>query len=79
MLSGVLRSERSVLVNTEIMRTFVRLRRMLADNVELSRKLATLEREYDEQITVVFDAIRALMKPEEKPKRRIGFVPEKAR
>jgi hypothetical protein len=78
MLSGVLRSDRAVLVNVEIMRTFVRLRRMLADNAELSRKLAALERKYDEQFKVVFDAIRALMKAEEKPKRKIGFSTERS-
>ena len=77
MLSGVLRSERAVLVNVEIMRAFVRLRRMLADNTELSRKLAALERKYDDQFKVVFDAIRLLMKTEENPKRKIGFVVEK--
>ena len=77
MLSGVLRSERAVLVNIEIMRAFVRLRRMLADSTELSRKLAALEGKYDQQFKVVFNAIRALMKTEEKPKRKIGFVVEK--
>ena len=46
---------------------------MLAGDAELSRKLASLERKYDEQFKVVFDAIRALMKVEEKPKRKIGF------
>jgi ORF6N domain. len=79
MLSGVLRSERAVLVNIEIMRAFVRLRRMLSDNAELSRKLASLERKYDEQFKVVFDAIRALMKVDEKPKRKIGFTAERDR
>jgi len=73
MLSGVLRGRRAVFVNIEIMRVFVRLRRMLADNAELSRRLAALERKYDGQFKVVFDAIRALMKSEEKPKRKIGF------
>ncbi len=73
MLSGVLRGKRAVFVNIEIMRVFVRLRRMLADNAELSRRLAALERKYDGQFKVVFDAIRALMKSEEKPKRKIGF------
>jgi hypothetical protein len=73
MLSGVLRGKRAVFVNIEIMRVFVRLRRMLADNAELSRRLAALERKYDGQFKVVFDAIRALMKSKEKPKRKIGF------
>ncbi|MGW8256097.1 MAG: ORF6N domain-containing protein [Thermoguttaceae bacterium] len=74
MLSSVLRSERAVLVNVEIMRTFVRLRQMLASNAELARKLDNLERKYDAQFKIVFDAIRQLMiPPEAKPKRKIGF------
>lgn len=74
MLSSVLRSERAVAVNIEIMRTFVRLREMLASHEQLSRKLAALERKYDEQFKVVFDAIRQLMSPPPTPaKRKIGF------
>jgi hypothetical protein len=72
MLSSVLRSPRAVLVNIEIMRAFVRLRRMLASNADLARKLAELEKRYDAQFKVVFDAIRELMAPPEKPPRRIG-------
>ena len=61
-------------VNVQIMRTFVRLRRMLASNADLARKLRALERKYDAQFKIVFDAIRQLMAPpEEKPARRIGF------
>ncbi len=73
MLSGVLHSPRAVQVNIEIMRAFVRLRQMLATNADLARKLAALERKYDAQFKVVFDAIRELMSPPDKPKRRIGF------
>jgi hypothetical protein len=77
MLSSVLRSERAVLVNVEIMRAFVRLRRILADNARLARRLDELERKYDVQFKAVFDAIRQLMqKPKpypEKPPRQIGF------
>ena len=73
MLSSVLNSERAVKVNIEIMRTFVRLRQMLASNAELARKLASLEKKYDEQFKVVFDAIRELMKPPEPKRSRIGF------
>lgn len=76
MLSSVLRSSRAVQVNIEIMRAFVRLRKMLQANAELSRKLAALERKYDAQFKIVFDAIRQLMKPETKTKRRIGFERE---
>ena len=73
MLSSVLRSHRAVAVNVEIMRAFVRLRQMLASNVDLARKLDALEKKYDAQFKVVFDAIRQLMTPPPAPKRRIGF------
>ena len=62
MLSTVLRSDRAIHVNIEIMRAFVRLRRMLSTNVDLERKLASLERKYDVQFKVVFDAVRRLMR-----------------
>lgn len=76
MLSSVLRSKRAVQVNIEIMRAFVQLRQMLASNAELARKLATLEKKYDAQFKVVFDAIRELMTPAEPKKRHpIGFAP----
>jgi hypothetical protein len=75
MLSSVLRSPRAVLVNVEIMRTFVRLRQMLGSNVELARKLAVLESKYDAQFKVVFDAIRELMAPTATKTRRVGFAP----
>ena len=78
MLSSVLHSARAVHVNIEIMRAFVRLRQMLASNTELARKLAVLEKKYDAQFRVVFDAIRELMTaPEPKKKRPIGFAPWK--
>lgn len=74
MLSSVLRSSRAIQVNVEIMRTFVRLRRILATHEELARKLAALEKKYDHQFKVVFDAIRQLMEPPpDKPTRKIGF------
>jgi hypothetical protein len=73
MLSSVLRSDRAVMVNVEIMRAFVRLRQMLQANADLARRLTALEKKYDAQFKVVFDAIRELMTPETKPKRRIGF------
>ena len=75
MLSSVLRSERAVRVNIEIMRAFVQLRQMLSSHADLARKLAALERKYDAQFRVVFDAIRELMAPPEPPKKRsIGFT-----
>jgi predicted restriction endonuclease len=74
MLSGVLNSERAIKVNVEIMRTFVRLREMLASNKELARRLDELEKKYDKQFKLVFDAIRELMTPPEPKKRPIGFL-----
>ena len=74
MLSGVLKSQRAVHVNIAIMRAFVRLREILADNKDLARRLASLERKYDAQFKVVFDAIRNLMAPQPPtPIRQIGF------
>jgi hypothetical protein len=74
MLSSVLRSKRAVMVNVEIMRAFVRLRQMLAAHADLARKLAALEKKYDAQFKVVFDAIRELMAPPERKNRPIGFA-----
>jgi len=74
MLSGLLNSRRAIMVNIEIMRAFVRLRQLLSANAELARKLDALERKYDVQFKVVFDAIRELMAPRDKPNRPIGFV-----
>ena len=76
MLSSVLNSERAIKVNIEIMRAFVRLRRMLASHADLARKLEALEKRYDAQFKVVFEAIRELMKPPETKKRPIGFLVE---
>ena len=73
MLSSVLRSKRAVLVNIEIMRAFVRLRRMLASNEELNRKLSAIERKYDVHFKNVFDAIQRLMVPTETKRHPIGF------
>jgi hypothetical protein len=76
MLSSVLRSERAVRVNIEIMRAFVQLRQILSSHADLARKLDALENKYDAQFKVVFDAIRELMTPPDPPgKRRIGFAP----
>ena len=73
MLSSVLRSDRAIRVNIEIMRSFVKLRQLLGSNSELARKLESLEQKYDEQFKVVFDSIRALMIPPKASKRPIGF------
>lgn len=76
MLSGVLKSQRAVRVNVEIVRAFVRLRRMLASNAELAEKLEALEQKYDGHFKVVFDAIRRLMAPVRSQPRPIGFRPQ---
>jgi hypothetical protein len=76
MSSTVLNSERAIRVNIEIMRAFVRLRQMLATNTRLARKLAELEKKYDAQFKVVFDAIRQLMTSPDPQKRKIGFLVE---
>ena len=73
MLSSVLNSPRAVKVNMEIMRAFVRLRKMLTSNADLARKLETLEKKYDAQFKVVFEAIRHLMAEPERPPKKIGF------
>jgi hypothetical protein len=77
MLSSVLHSSRAVQVNIEIMRTFVRLRRLLASNAELAERLEQLEEKYDGQFRVVFEAIRQLMAPAEPRRGRIGFEVER--
>ena len=76
MLSSVLRSKRAVQANIAIMRTFVKLREMMTSHKDLARKLEDLERKYDGQFQVVFDAIRQLIEVEEKPKRKIGYISE---
>jgi len=73
MLSSVLRSPQAVAVNIEIMRAFVRLRRLLATHADLARKLDALERKYDAQFKVGFDAIRQLMAPPPAKRPELGF------
>ncbi len=73
MLSSVLRSKRAVQVNIEIMRAFVHLRELLATHKDLARKLDELEKKYDSQFRMVFEAIRQLMLPPEPHKKEIGF------
>jgi len=75
MLSSVLRSSRAVEVNIAIMRTFVQLRRLMDTNRNLARKIEALEKKYDEQFAVVFDAIKELIASPEPPKKQIGFHP----
>lgn len=73
MLSGVLNSPRAIQVHLAIIRTFVKLRELLATHADLARKLESLERKYDRQFRVVFDAIREMLHEKKKPKREIGF------
>ena len=75
MLSSVLRSPRAIQVNIEIMRVFVRFRRMVATHKDVVKRLDELERRYDAKFRVVFDTLRRLMAPPEKPRGRIGFQP----
>lgn len=76
MLSSVLRSDRAVQVNVEIMRTFVRLREMLVSHDDLAAELDALERRYDGQFAVVFQALRGLMAEKGRRKPPIGFLTE---
>ena len=77
MLSSVLRSKRAVAVNIEIMRAFVRLRQLMASHSDLARRFDELERKYDGQFAIVFDAIRSLMaEPSDVQKPKIGYRTE---
>ena len=73
MAANILNSERAVQASVAVVRAFVRLRQMIASNTELARKLAELEKKYDTQFKVVFDAIRQLMTPPEPKRKQIGF------
>jgi len=73
MLASVLNSPIAIEASIQVVRAFVKLREILADNKELAEKLANLENKFDHNFSVVFEAIRQLMKPEAKPKPRIGF------
>lgn len=73
MLSSVLNSQRAIDVNILIMRAFLRLREMVSSHRDLLRRVEEMERKYDRQFQVVFEAIKQLMAEPEKPKKRIGF------
>jgi hypothetical protein len=73
MLSSVLRSKRAVEVNIAIMRTFVKLRQILADNALLRRKIESMERKYDEQFQQVFTVLKCMIAEKTKPKQPFGF------
>lgn len=70
MLSSILNSKRAIQVNIQIMRTFTKFRKMLSANVDLKRKIETMERKYDHQFKIVFDAIKQLLEPPKNQKRR---------
>jgi hypothetical protein len=74
MLSTVLNSEKAIAVNIQIMRTFTRLREIMASHKDLARKIEEMEKKYDYQFKVVFDAIKQLLEPPVKAKKKIGFL-----
>ncbi len=73
MLSSVLKNDRAILVNIQIIRTFTKLREMISENDHLRRRLEVLEKQYDEQFKMVFDALRRLLETDDSPKPEIGF------
>jgi len=73
MLASVLKSKKAIRVNIEIVRSFVKLRQLLSDNEKLARKLVLLEKKYDSNFKIVFDAIRQLMQPPPSKTKKIGF------
>jgi phage regulator Rha-like protein len=74
MLSSVLKSDRAIHVNIQIMRAFTQLRQMLSTHKDLKRKIESMEKKYDQQFQVVFEAIKQLLSEEDKPKKKIGFT-----
>ena len=79
MLSSILNSKKAVQVNIQIMRAFVKLREMIASHKDLARRLDEIEKKYDAQFRVVFDAIRALVAEPEPKKKKIGFLVKERR
>ncbi len=73
MLSSVLNSKRAIAVNIQIMRIFVKIKEMLMTHRDLQNKIEAMEKKYDQQFRVVFEAIKQLIKEDQKPKRKIGF------
>ena len=74
MLSSVINSERAIMVNIQIMRTFTKLREMIESHKDLKRKLEDMEKKYDGQFQIVFEAIKRLIEPEVKPKRKLEIL-----
>ncbi len=75
-LSSVLNSERAIQVNIQIMRTYTKLRQLMMSHVELKNKIDKMEKKYDVQFKIVFEAIKELLTPEEKLRIEIGFKPK---
>lgn len=75
MLSSVLNSERAIQVNIQIMRTYIKMREVLSNYKEIVKKIEELEKRYDKQFRIVFEIIRELNNPPEKPRKQIGFRP----
>lgn len=73
MLSSVLNSPRAIQVNIQIIRAFVHLRRMISSSDDLRKKIEDMEKRYDKQFKIVFDALRELLREESNPKKKIGF------
>ena len=74
MLSSVLKSDRAIQVNIQIMRAFTQLRKMLSTHEDLKRKIESMEKKYDQQFQIVFEAIKQLLSEEDKPKKKIWFT-----
>jgi hypothetical protein len=76
MLSSVVRSKKAILVNIQIMRAFIQLRQMYIRHEDLKRKIEAMEKQYDEQFRIVFEAITQLIEEDQKPKKKIGYIKE---
>ena len=74
MAASILNSRRAIDASVYVVRAFVRLRKMISTHKDLARKLNDLEKKYDGQFQIVFEAIRQIIQVEEKPKKRIGFI-----
>ncbi|MBT8371727.1 MAG: ORF6N domain-containing protein [Desulfobacterales bacterium] len=77
MLSSVLRSKRAIHVNIQIMRAFNNLRKMIVTHEDLKNKIEGMEKKYDKQFRIVFEAITKLIAEDEKPKKKIGYIKER--
>jgi hypothetical protein len=74
MLSSILRSKRAIMVNIAIMRTFVHLRQLIDANKDMIRRIDALEEKYDKNFALVFEAIKELIREENKPRQKIGYL-----